>query len=107
MIDLYCLAAPFIKMLDPEAAHGLAIKALRMGLVPTPAAFADPVLEQSLWGRTFANPVGLAAGFDKNAEVADAMLAQGFGFVEIGIRKGRDFRIAEPGKHPDVAGREV
>ncbi len=84
MIDLYCLAAPFIKMLDPEAAHGLAIKALRMGLVPTPAAFADPVLEQSLWGRTFANPVGLAAGFDKNAEVADAMLAQGFGFVEIG-----------------------
>jgi len=84
MIDLYRLAAPFIKMLDPEAAHGLAIKALRLGLVPTPAAFADPVLEQSLWGRTFANPVGLAAGFDKNAEVADAMLDQGFGFVEIG-----------------------
>jgi len=84
MIDLYCLAAPFIKMLDPEAAHGLAIKALRLGLVPTPRAFADPALEQSLWGRTFTNPVGLAAGFDKNAEVADAMLGQGFGFVEIG-----------------------
>ena len=44
----------------------------------------DPILRSSLWGLDFANPVGLAAGFDKNAEVADAMLAQGFGFVEIG-----------------------
>ncbi|NQU56021.1 MAG: quinone-dependent dihydroorotate dehydrogenase [Rhodospirillales bacterium] len=84
MIDLYCLAAPFIRMLDPEVAHGLAIKALNMGLIPAAAGFEDSVLEQTLWGRTFANPVGLAAGFDKNAEVVDAMLGQGFGFVEIG-----------------------
>jgi dihydroorotate dehydrogenase len=84
MVDLYPLAAPFIKLLDPETAHGLAIKALRAGLVPAAAAFEDAVLEQTLWGRRFANPVGLAAGFDKNAQVIDAMLGQGFGFVEIG-----------------------
>ena len=84
MIDLYCIAAPFIRMMDPEMAHGLAIKGLRSGLVPAAPRFEDSILEQTLWGRTFSNPVGLAAGFDKNAEVCDAMLAQGFGFVEIG-----------------------
>ncbi|MBL6933111.1 MAG: quinone-dependent dihydroorotate dehydrogenase, partial [Rhodospirillales bacterium] len=75
---------PLIRFLDPETAHGLAIKGLRAGLVPAARAFEDPGLEQTVWGRTFANPVGLAAGFDKNAEVTDAMLEQGFGFVEIG-----------------------
>ena len=84
MIDLYCLAGPLIRMIDPETAHGLAIRALRGGLVPAPPPFEDPVLEQTVWGRRFANPVGLAAGFDKNAEVADAMLNMGFGFVEVG-----------------------
>ncbi|MBC8267884.1 MAG: quinone-dependent dihydroorotate dehydrogenase [Rhodospirillaceae bacterium] len=84
MIDLYRLAWPFIRLLDPETAHGLAIKALRRGLVAAQPSLKDPVLEQTLWGRAFANPVGLAAGFDKNADVIDAMLAQGFGFVEIG-----------------------
>jgi len=84
MIDLYGLAGPLIRLLDPETAHGLAIKALSAGLVPAPATFEDAVLEQTLWGRSFVNPVGLAAGFDKNAEVMEAMLGQGFGFVEIG-----------------------
>lgn len=84
MIDLYRLAAPVVRLLDPETAHRLAIKALRAGLVPAPAPFEDTILEQTLWGRHFVNPVGLAAGFDKNAEVIDAMLGQGFGFVEIG-----------------------
>jgi len=83
-MDLYCLAGPFVRLLDPETAHGLAIKALRSGVVPKPPRFEDPVLEQTLWGKQFTNPVGLAAGFDKNAEVADAMGGQGFGFVEIG-----------------------
>ena len=93
VIDLYSLAGPFIRMIDPETAHGLAIKALRCGLVPAPAAFEDSVLEQTVWGRRFPNPVGLAAGFDKNAEVPDAMLAMGFGFVEIGSVTPR----AQPG----------
>ena len=84
MVDLYRLAWPFIRLLDPENAHGLAIKALSAGLVPARPSFEDPVLRQTLWGRDFVNPVGLAAGFDKNAEVIDAMLGQGFGFVEIG-----------------------
>ncbi|MBT3237305.1 MAG: quinone-dependent dihydroorotate dehydrogenase [Rhodospirillaceae bacterium] len=84
MTDLYCLTGPLLRLLDAETAHSLAIKALASGLVPTPRAFEDPVLGQTLWGRAFANPVGLAAGFDKNAQVTDAMLGQGFGFVEVG-----------------------
>ncbi len=82
--DWYRLAGALIRCLDAETAHGLAIRALRAGLVPASPAPADPVLAVPLWGKTFANPVGLAAGFDKNAEVADAMLRQGFGFVEVG-----------------------
>ena len=54
------------------------------GLVPRPAAFEDPRLGQRLWGLDFANPVGLAAGFDKDAEAWSPLLAQGFGFVETG-----------------------
>jgi len=84
MGDLFRLAGPFIRLLDPEMVHGLAINALKAGLIRAAPTFEDPVLEQTLWGRSFANPVGLAAGFDKNAEVVDAMLGQGFGFVEIG-----------------------
>ncbi len=57
---------------------------LKTGLVPAVAAVMDPVLTSRHWGFDFANPIGLAAGFDKNAEVPDAMLRQGFGFVEIG-----------------------
>lgn len=78
------LAAPILRALDPEDAHRLTIRALKTGLVPHAAAADDPILRQVIWGRAFANPVGLAAGFDKHAEVPDAMLAQGFGFVEVG-----------------------
>ena len=84
MIDWYDVLGPALRRLDPERAHRLAIWALRSGLVPRPASADDPVLKTRLWGRDFANPVGLAAGFDKHAEVPDAMLAQGFGFVEVG-----------------------
>jgi len=84
MIDPYCLAGHFIRLLDPETAHGLAIRALQAGLVPRPTTFESPALEQSVWGLPFTNPVGLAAGFDKNAQVVDLMLKQGFGFAEIG-----------------------
>jgi len=70
--------------LDPETAHSAAIAALRLGLAPVPEAFEDPVLSTRVWGLDFANPIGLAAGFDKNAEVIDPMLRAGFGFVEAG-----------------------
>ncbi|WP_142849962.1 quinone-dependent dihydroorotate dehydrogenase [Telmatospirillum sp. J64-1] len=105
-VDYFRLAGPLVRMLDPEAAHGLTLRALKMGLVPGQPKGDDPVLAQRLWGRDFANPVGLAAGFDKNAEVPDAMLAQGFGFVEIGSvtprpqpgnPKPRLFRLSEDG----------
>jgi dihydroorotate dehydrogenase len=82
--DFYRLAWPLLRLIDPEAAHRLTIAALKSGLVPKQARLADPILRVGLWGLTFSNPVGLAAGFDKNAEVADRMLDQGFGFVEVG-----------------------
>ena len=78
------LAWPFLRLLDPEIAHGAAIRALRCGLVPRPRPRAHGVLGCTLWGLEFESPVGLAAGFDKDALVVDAMLAQGFGFVEVG-----------------------
>jgi dihydroorotate dehydrogenase len=78
------LSSPFLRMLDPETGHRLAICALSRGWVPAAAAFDDAILHQSLWGLDFANPLGSAAGFDKNAEAVAATLALGFGFVEVG-----------------------
>ena len=80
----YRLLWPLVRLLDPETAHGLAVRALELGLTPRPASVDDPVLHTTLWGLDFPNPVGLAAGFDKDARVHDQMLAQGFGFVEVG-----------------------
>ncbi len=84
MVDLYTFFAPVIRLLDPETAHGLALWALKKGLVPRPPGVDDPILKTTVWGLDFPNPIGLAAGFDKNAVVADEMLGQGFGFVEVG-----------------------
>lgn len=71
--------------LPPEAAHRLTIAALMAGLGPRgPGDSDDPVLAQTLWGRDLANPIGLAAGFDKNAQVVRAMARLGFGAVEVG-----------------------
>ncbi len=83
-MNWYDLAFPLVRGIDPETAHGFAVKALANGFVPTPAPVDEPSLHVKLWGLDFPNPVGLAAGFDKDAEVPDAMLAQGFGFVEVG-----------------------
>jgi dihydroorotate dehydrogenase len=81
----YRLALPLLRTLEPEAAHRLTIKALGSGLLPTPQAGEDePALGVRIWGRTLPNPVGLAAGFDKNGEVCDAMLGYGLGCVEVG-----------------------
>lgn len=84
MTDLYSLARPFFWHLDPEHAHNLALRALALGLVPPAPRVELPRLRSQVYGLTFDNPIGLAAGFDKNALVPDRMLAQGFGFVEVG-----------------------
>jgi dihydroorotate dehydrogenase len=84
MIDAFSLAGPLLRLLPPEAAHRLTVLALRTRLVPAARQSDDPRLRITLWGRGFANPVGLAAGFDKNAQVIDPMLRLGFGFVEVG-----------------------
>ncbi len=77
------LSRPLMWALDPEDAHALAIKALRFMPLPRPAA--DPrELNVRAFGLNFPNPVGVAAGFDKNAQVPDALLRLGFGFVEVG-----------------------
>jgi len=77
------LARPFLRALDPEDAHGLAIKMLKFAPLP-PTARDDPRLGLRVFGLNFPNPIGMAAGFDKNAEVPDALLRLGFGFVEVG-----------------------
>jgi len=90
--------------LDPETAHGLSITALKTGMVPACPVKRDPALGVTLAGLDFPNPLGLAAGYDKNAEVPDAALKLGFGFAEIGTitprpqsgnPKPRIFRLVE------------
>lgn len=86
------LVAPLIRTLDAETAHDMAIKALET--LPLPCAPAeDARLKTCLLGLDFANPVGLAAGFDKGARVPDALFKLGFGFVEV----GGVTRLAQPG----------
>jgi dihydroorotate dehydrogenase len=78
------LAKPFLHKLDAEQAHNLTIKALKYAPNLGSGPITSAALKTKLFGLEFPNPVGLAPGFDKNAEVPDAMLGQGFGFVEIG-----------------------
>ncbi|HVI32346.1 quinone-dependent dihydroorotate dehydrogenase [Phenylobacterium sp.] len=83
MSALHGLATRALRGLDPEDAHGLAIRALKAGLGPR-GGRDDPILATTLAGMALPNPVGLAPGFDKNAEVFGPMLRAGFGFVECG-----------------------
>jgi dihydroorotate dehydrogenase len=108
MSDAYALLRPLLFRLPAESANDLARWAIAVGLdrllldsVPPPA---PSVLSQRLWGLEFPNPIGLAAGFDKNARVADMVQRWGFGFVEIGTvtprpqpgnPRPRLFRLAE------------
>lgn len=80
---LYKLFRPFAFALDAEAAHRATVAALSLTPV-LPLPTFPPELEQTVAGLRFPSPVGLAAGFDKDAEVPDAMLGLGFGFVEVG-----------------------
>ena len=108
----YRTLRPLLFGLEPEAAHAAGIAVLRavqalpslQGLLARAYRSDSPALRQTLFGREFANPVGLAAGFDKNAEVVGALPALGFGFVEVGTvtplgqpgnPKPRMFRHAE------------
>jgi dihydroorotate dehydrogenase len=75
-------ALPFLQKLEPEAAHRVAIAALK--LAPSGRLGADSRLAVAAFGLAFANPLGMAAGFDKNAEVTRGLLGAGFGFVEVG-----------------------
>ncbi|WP_029350675.1 quinone-dependent dihydroorotate dehydrogenase [Bosea sp. 117] len=103
MSALLDLALPFARLLDPETAHRLSIRALAC-LPPRPAPAEDARLAVAAFGLTFPNPVGLAAGFDKEAEVPDAILGADFGFAEVGTitprpqpgnPRPRNFRLAE------------
>ena len=106
---LYPLLRPFFFSLDPEQAHHLSINALKLlqasQVRPTPA-LSHPRLSQDLWGLRFPNPVGLAAGYDKNALVPRVWSSLGFGFAELGTitakaqpgnPKPRIFRLAQDG----------
>lgn len=80
---LFNLARPLIHRMDAEMAHRLTVTALATAPALKPGA-DDPVLATEAFGLSFPNPVGLAAGFDKNAEAVDGALGLGFGFVEVG-----------------------
>ena len=103
MSVLGALARPWIAMLPPEAAHRAAITGLKCA-PSLPAPIVDPKLAVTAFGLNFPHPLGLAAGFDKSAEVPDALLSLGFGFVEVGTltprpqagnAKPRLFRLAQ------------
>lgn len=101
---MHDLATRGLRMIDPEAAHRAALAALRLGLGPRARPDRWPRLKTTLAGLDFPNPIGMAAGFDKNCEAPDALLASGFGFVECGTvtpkpqegnAQPRIFRLAE------------
>lgn len=82
MIEQAALAV--LNRLDPERAHGLALRALKTPFAPLPGSVQSPRLKTSLAGLKLENPVGLAAGFDKNATALDPLMQAGFGFIEVG-----------------------
>jgi len=84
MFGLLKLGQPLLFALDPETAHGVSIAALRSGVPLASRPAADPRLRVTVAGIDFANPLGMAAGYDKNGEAPDALLRLGFGFAEIG-----------------------
>ena len=78
-----------LRSFDPETAHGLALKALQAGLAPVGQPVTSPRLRTRLAGLDLPNPVGLAAGFDKNAQALKGLARAGFGFVEVGAATPR------------------
>jgi len=106
MMHAFRFVGPLLRLLDPEVAHGLTLRALARGFGPRGDAPDDPILAVTLWGRGFPNPIGLAAGFDKNAAAVGPLFGLGFGFLEVGTitprpqpgnPKPRVFRLPEDG----------
>ena len=102
---LASLLTPLLRRMDAESAHGLALRALSAGLVGRAPA-PDPILATTAFGLRFASPIGLAAGFDKNAVAVAPLMRLGFGFIEtgtvtpkpqIGNPRPRIFRLEEDG----------
>jgi len=83
---MFSFIRPFIFNLDPEKAHDLAIKSLKFNFLPSSlfSVQGEEILNTSLFGKEISNPIGLAAGFDKSAEVYNEIFKIGFGFVEVG-----------------------
>ena len=83
---MFSVLRPFIFNLDPETAHDLAIKSLKLNILPKKIFEVEneQMLKIEIFGKEFTNPIGLAAGFDKSAEAYNSLLKLGFGFVEVG-----------------------
>ena len=105
---MFSILKPFLFNLDPETAHNLAIKSLKFNYLPSKIFEVEneQMLNIKLLGKSFSNPIGLAAGFDKSAEVYNSLLKFGFGFIEIGTvtplkqfgnPKPRIFRLDDDG----------
>ena len=105
---MFSILRPFLFSLDPETTHDLAIKSLKFNYLPSKMFEVEDeqILNTELLGKNFPNPIGLAAGFDKSAEVYNSLLRFGFGFVEVGTvtplkqfgnSKPRIFRLEEDG----------
>ena len=97
---------PLLFKVDPEKAHTLAIKSLKFNLIPNvfDEHKNESIFQTKIFGKDLDNPIGMAAGFDKNAEVYNALFKLGFGFVEVGTitplkqygnPKPRVFRLVE------------
>ena len=83
---MFSFIKPLLFKIDPETAHNLAIKTLKLNCFPSAFFRIDneDMLKTNLFGKTFSNPIGLAAGFDKSAEVYNSIFKFGFGFIEVG-----------------------
>ena len=101
---MFSILRPYIFNLDPEVAHDLAIKSLKLNFLPESffKVEEEEILKINLFGKILKNPIGLAAGFDKSAEVYNSLFKFGFGFIEVGTvtpkrqlgnKKPRIFRL--------------
>ena len=83
---MFSIFKPYIFSLDPEVAHDLAIKSLKLNVLPKSffSVEQEELLEINLFNKKLPNPIGLAAGFDKSAEVYNSLFKLGYGFVEVG-----------------------
>jgi len=96
---MFSFLRPYIFTLDPEAAHDLAIKSLKLNFIPKSffQVENEEMLSTILFKKKLNNPIGLAAGFDKSAEVYNSLFKLGFGFVEVGtITPRRQFGNPKP-----------